>query len=689
MGLEEGEDEGGGFSNRPGERKLRILMTIAQPVAGDELAKISYREQQSELRRRLGRVVQLRNGHLLDTMERGVLYPVLSIDWSPSKEAILACTRTKEDDFGPDLRVMQGVYEEAKRIEPHSSRVDSDQPRSFIILGFRSLDSSVSSVLENTWRDWTGARNIYLNLQSEFDLVKIVFFHRLLPRTQLDMFMYTVVVELANVNADNLIRLLDFVQRTRVERMNGYISLYRDLGLIDTDSNYFSGEERSESKMSNACSKGSGSRDSLLGLEASDEGYRTMPRPTSDWQQDIRILSNKQTRKESSESGISFSSTQRKQSNESTASDWRKHSAGSDWRKLSGGSDWRKESARRDWRKHSTGSSDSDWSRFEHDRRTAGLLLCVDTDERLNLPDPIKAQPCPPLGVQGRGQGHSQGLVQGSQPCPPLGVLDRVQGPSKGQGQGQAHVLGQSGQVPNQKVQTNTDSPPAGFTSQVKQLREALAFLPPVNKPSLPFGFNNTNNNNNNNNRALPTKSPSYNSTLSSLASTSTLPAKGSSSSYSLSSKTTANNYPLSSNTAAKKYPLSSQTLPNQSSSQTTANSPRVSSNSFSMSSKTTANSPRVSSNSFSISSKTTANYALPSKNLPNPMSFQNLPNRFPVSSMTATANNVDLSSQTPANNYIISSQIPAHNFPLSSKAASGPDIASTIRSSLIIKTKQ
>ena len=103
--------------------------------------------------------------------------------------------------------------------------------------------------------------------------------------------------------------------------------------------------------------------------------------------------------------------------------------------------------------------------------RNEGLLLCFDTDERLNLPDPIKAQPCPPLGVQGRGQGHSQGLVQGSQPCPPLGVLDRVQGLSKGQGQGQAHVLGQSGQVPNhglgQKVQSNTDSPPAGFTSQV------------------------------------------------------------------------------------------------------------------------------------------------------------------------------------------------------------------------------
>ena len=29
------------------------------------------RDQQAELRRRLGRVVELRNGHLLDTLERG------------------------------------------------------------------------------------------------------------------------------------------------------------------------------------------------------------------------------------------------------------------------------------------------------------------------------------------------------------------------------------------------------------------------------------------------------------------------------------------------------------------------------------------------------------------------------------------------------------------------------------------
>ena len=54
-----------------------------------------------------------------------------------------------------------------------------------------------------------------------------MFYHRLAPQPHLELFMYVVMVEVANVTTNNVIRLLDFVQRTRVERMNGYISLYR------------------------------------------------------------------------------------------------------------------------------------------------------------------------------------------------------------------------------------------------------------------------------------------------------------------------------------------------------------------------------------------------------------------------------------------------------------------------------
>lgn len=72
---------------------------------------------------------------------------------------------------------------------------------------------------------------------------RIVFYHRVSPANALDLFTYLVLVECWNVTPGNLIRALDFVQRMRVERLNGYISIYRDLGLEEGDSNYHSGSQ--------------------------------------------------------------------------------------------------------------------------------------------------------------------------------------------------------------------------------------------------------------------------------------------------------------------------------------------------------------------------------------------------------------------------------------------------------------
>jgi hypothetical protein len=37
-----------------------------------------------------------------------VLYPVLSIDWNPGREAKENCRKLQDADFGPDLYVLQG-----------------------------------------------------------------------------------------------------------------------------------------------------------------------------------------------------------------------------------------------------------------------------------------------------------------------------------------------------------------------------------------------------------------------------------------------------------------------------------------------------------------------------------------------------------------------------------------------------
>lgn len=80
-----------------------------------------------------------------------------------------------------------------------------------------------------TWKDWTGTRHIYLNLRHDFDIQRISFFHKVSPRDNLDLFMYVVTMEIGNVTEDNVMWLLDFVQRTRVERMKGYLTVYTEV----------------------------------------------------------------------------------------------------------------------------------------------------------------------------------------------------------------------------------------------------------------------------------------------------------------------------------------------------------------------------------------------------------------------------------------------------------------------------
>ncbi len=104
----------------------------------------------------------------------------------------------------------------------------------------------------HSWRDiFLQEKKSRLMKLTTFLHSRIIFYHRVSPVNDLDLFMYIVVVECWNVVPSNLINILDFVQRMRVERLNGYISLYRDLGdataaTEEADSNYHSASQESE-----------------------------------------------------------------------------------------------------------------------------------------------------------------------------------------------------------------------------------------------------------------------------------------------------------------------------------------------------------------------------------------------------------------------------------------------------------
>ena len=131
--------------------------------------------------------------------------------------------------------LLAGIFRERQRIEPEyawSPRTNLEE-RAFIIVGVFNLDPGYAYGLERSWRDVTGARTIYHHLHNEHDLCRILFLERTNKTTDIDLFAYLVMVECRCVHAHNRQKILDFVQRMRVERINLFISIYHDVDAVN------------------------------------------------------------------------------------------------------------------------------------------------------------------------------------------------------------------------------------------------------------------------------------------------------------------------------------------------------------------------------------------------------------------------------------------------------------------------
>jgi len=248
-----------------------------------ESRKISYREQQELLRISLEEHPEFnKQGIILDTIEKGVNYPVIHVlriseeaekesemnkqknakssivklakplslqepksmafvdgcDEHPDKSRnvqIASIKLHKSNELGSDVYLMQGVFREKQRIEPEyawSPRHNLEE-RAFILVGVFNLDPGYAYGIERSWRDLTGARTIYHHLYNQHDLCRILFLERTNKTSDIDLFAYLVLVECRCVNSRNRQKMLDFVQRMRVERINMYISIYHDVDAVN------------------------------------------------------------------------------------------------------------------------------------------------------------------------------------------------------------------------------------------------------------------------------------------------------------------------------------------------------------------------------------------------------------------------------------------------------------------------
>ncbi|GFU10020.1 uncharacterized protein NPIL_351301 [Nephila pilipes] len=103
----------------------------------------------------------------------------------------------------------------------------------YIFMGVRSVDLTYNENLEQAWKDWTGVRLVNSCLRKEFYISRYSFFHRIQPPDP-ELFMYVLMIECHNVKTTNVTYLLDFVQKLRVERVFGYLTVYRKEALATT-----------------------------------------------------------------------------------------------------------------------------------------------------------------------------------------------------------------------------------------------------------------------------------------------------------------------------------------------------------------------------------------------------------------------------------------------------------------------
>lgn len=101
------------------------------------------------------------------------------------------------------------------------------------MVGVFNLDPGYAYGLERSWRDVTGARTIYHFLHNEHDLCRILFLERTNKSSDINLFAYLVLVECRCVTQANKQKMLDFVQRMRVERINVFISIYQDVDAVN------------------------------------------------------------------------------------------------------------------------------------------------------------------------------------------------------------------------------------------------------------------------------------------------------------------------------------------------------------------------------------------------------------------------------------------------------------------------
>ncbi|VVC43214.1 Hypothetical protein CINCED_3A000130 [Cinara cedri] len=179
-----------------GRRPLNLFSFITATARdGSQVTEKRLRDISEELKDKLIK------GTALKCKEKNVVYPI--IHFTEDRNSLMSVLQDQKE-LNEHFKLHEGVYREIKSIECEDGNgpfVTTSASVSYIVSGFKILDTSFVEVMIESWKDWTGARHIYLHIPYELGLQRISLLKKVAPDS-LNSFTYVVLAECLNVNTE-------------------------------------------------------------------------------------------------------------------------------------------------------------------------------------------------------------------------------------------------------------------------------------------------------------------------------------------------------------------------------------------------------------------------------------------------------------------------------------------------------
>ena len=189
------------------------------------ITKISCNDLQQPVGAKLKNLSKLfQTGSLLESFENQIEISTFHIE-STEDQMKLRVPKITDTTFEASI----SLYQEMECLKTESTG-NSLQEKCFIVSGFRVAEEDSFRYFTKNWREVCGLGNILTYLEGKYFVRSASF---LVNNSFIDKskdFHFIIILEVY-YNSCDLIHLLDFVQKFRVERNVGFISIYTELKL--------------------------------------------------------------------------------------------------------------------------------------------------------------------------------------------------------------------------------------------------------------------------------------------------------------------------------------------------------------------------------------------------------------------------------------------------------------------------